>query len=338
LPQSAFDLSSNQAAAVLSLLERAEVPPLPVYYGLLFDYVAGVRSLVGARIGSILEDADEDAAEQLYSEFVAPYENKEPLESVISSMVSRLTVLDTMIGRSVAATTENSRSLAAASQHLAAERIDPLLLGEWILRLKVNNDRMRRANEELANELIETQHVLVRTQSEISRSRKQSLCDPLTGVANRAGIDALVQQLLRDEPGQPLSIALIDLDRFKSLNDTHGHQRGDYVLRAVTDALIAAAGSSQMVGRLGGDEFVVVLPGTSLEAAAESAETLRIALTTCDLTDALGGQVLGEITASLGVAELEPGETLAELFERADRCLYRAKHSGRNRVEALIEG
>ena len=110
------------------------------------------------------------------------------------------------------------------------------------------------------------------------------------------------------------------------------------MLRAVTDALIAAAGSSQMVGRLGGDEFVVVLPGTSLEAAAESAETLRIALTTCDLTDALGGQVLGEITASLGVAELERGETLAELFERADRCLYRAKHSGRNRVEALIEG
>ena len=79
MPQSAFDLSSNQAAAVLSLLERAEVPPLPIYYGLLFDYVAGVRSLVGARIGSILEDANEDAAEQLYSEFVAPYENNEPL-------------------------------------------------------------------------------------------------------------------------------------------------------------------------------------------------------------------------------------------------------------------
>ena len=338
MPQTAFDLSSNQAAAVLGLLERAEVPPLPVYYGLVFDYVAGVRSLVGARIGSILDDDEGDAAERLYSEFVAPYENKEPLERVVDSMVSRLTLLDTMIGRSVEATTENSRSLAAASQHLAAERIDPLLLGEWILRLKVNNERMRRANEELAGELIEAQHELIRTQSEIARSRKESLRDPLTGIANRAGIDTLLTQLIKEEPGQPLSVALIDLDRFKSLNDTHGHQRGDYVLRAVTEALISAAGSSQMVGRLGGDEFVVVLPGTPLDLAADAAETLRIALTTCDLTDALGGQVLGEITASLGVAELEQGESLAELFERADRCLYRAKQSGRNRVEALIEG
>jgi len=83
---------------------------------------------------------------------------------------------------------------------------------------------------------------------------------------------------------------------------------------------------------------VVVLPGTTLEMAAESAETLRIAVMSCDLTESLGGEVLGGLTASLGVAQLERGESLAELFERADRCLYRAKHSGRNRVEALIEG
>ena len=90
MPQSAFDLSANQAAAVLSLLERAEVPPFPVYYGLLFDYVAGTPSLVGSRIGSILDDGKGEAAERLYSEFVAPYENREPLERAIDSMVSRL--------------------------------------------------------------------------------------------------------------------------------------------------------------------------------------------------------------------------------------------------------
>ena len=88
MPQSAFDLSANQAAAVLSLLERAEVPPFPVYYGLLFDYVAGTPSLVGSRIGSILDDGKGEAAERLYSEFVAPYENREPLERAIDSMVS----------------------------------------------------------------------------------------------------------------------------------------------------------------------------------------------------------------------------------------------------------
>ncbi len=338
LPQVAFDLSANQGAAVLGLLERAEVPPSPAFYRLLYDYVSGVRSLVNLRIGSILDDGEGNVEERLYSEFVGPYENKEPLDRAVAGMVSRLGILDRLIGQSMEATTEHSRSLAAATQQFAAERIDPVLLGELILRLKVNNERMRRANEELAGELIEAQHELVRTQSEIVRSRKQALRDPLTGIANRAGVDGLVTQLLADEPAQPLSVALLDIDHFKTLNDSYGHQRGDHVLRAVTKALIAAAGSSQMVGRLGGDEFVVVLPGTTLEMAAESAETLRIAVMSCDLTESLGGEVLGGLTASLGVAELERGESLAELFERADRCLYRAKHSGRNRVEALIEG
>ena len=338
MPQTAFDLSASQGAAVLGLLERAHVPPQPDFYRLLYDYVAGVPGAVAGRIETILNDDEGDTQGRLYAEFVAPYENSEPLERAVSKMVSRLKTIDYLIGRSAEATTENSRSLHAAGQHLSHDRLDAALLGEWILRLKVNNERMRRANLVLSQQLAQAHEELLATQVEIARSREGALLDALTGVANRVGIDAMFARLRRDAPDQVLSVALLDIDHFKTLNDTYGHQLGDKVLRVVGRALVEAAGSKRLVGRLGGDEFAIILPDAALEAAHDAAESLRHAVAASDLSDALGGAILGAITASLGVAELQPGETIREMLERADRCLYRAKQSGRNRVEAYIEG
>ena len=339
LALSDLQLAQNRGDAVISLLERAEVAPLPVLYGLAYDYVAGVGSLKAARAGEILAGTEggPPAQARLYEEFVAPYENRQPLERAIDTMVARLGVLHDLMARSAQAASDSSRSLAAASQHFDADRLDPGLLREWILRLKVNNERLRRANAELTGELLDVQHEMVSTQAAIARSKRHGLLDPLTGVHNRAGIDDMVARLMAAEPGIPLSIAVLDVDHLKSLNDTYGHPAGDEVLRLVTKALVAATGSRQTVGRLGGDEFVVLMPGQTREAATAQAENLRRAVKACDLTAALGEVTLGEITASLGVAELQPGERLSELFERADRLLYRAKQAGRNRVEALVE-
>jgi diguanylate cyclase len=333
--QTAFDLSANQAAAVLSLLDRAQVPPLPVFYKLLFDYVAGVKGLVPGRIDSILNDGGGDVEKRLYSEFVAPYENNEPIERAVDQMVARLVTLDKLIVKSVEATTENSRSLSAAGQHLAADKINPVLLGEWILRLKVNNERMRRANEELVAELVVAHRELIETQDEISRLAKTSLQDALTGIANRSGIDEVMSRLLARGQDHALCVAVLDIDRFKYLNDSYGHQAGDRVLGVVTRALLSSARPGDVVGRLGGDEFVVVLPETGLGVAHDIAETFRLAIAGSNLEHVMSEAVLGGLTVSLGVAELQAGETVTSLFERADRCLYRAKQNGRNRVEIV---
>lgn len=337
MPATAFNLSVSQADAVIGLLTRAQVPPQPVFYRLLFDYVAGVRSLATERIGEAIAEGPDGCTERLYQEFVAPYELNEPLDQALGKMVARLRVIDGLIIRSAEATNEHSRSLAAAGQHFAGDRLDRNLLSEWVLRLKVNNERMRRAHDALSDELEAAHAELRQTRDEIAALRDGTLRDALTGVWNRAGLDQLLGRVRERRGLAAFSIAVLDVDRFKSLNDSFGHQVGDRVLRVVAKALIMTSGS-HMVGRLGGDEFVVLLPGMDIDEAQQAAETIRIAVTTCDLTDALGGQILGEITASLGVAELMADETVAELFERADRLLYRAKQSGRNRVEALIEG
>ena len=335
MSQTAFDLSANQGAAVLALLERAAVPPLPVFYTLLYEYVAGVKGLIPGRIDSILNDGEGDIEGRLFEEFIAPYENREPFERAVSQMVARLDTLNHLIGQSVEATTEHSRSLAAAGQHLAADRLDPILLGEWILRLKVNNERMRRANEALSNELVAAHRELAETRGEIEGLKQNALRDALTGIANRGGIDTALKTLRAQHADQRLSIAVLDIDRFKSLNDTYGHQVGDRVLQLVAKALLVTARPGDTVGRLGGDEFVVILPETNLAIAHDLAEALRVAVAASDLHDALGDETLGKLTASLGVAELAAGETITELFQRADRCLYQAKQNGRNRVEIV---
>jgi diguanylate cyclase len=332
-----FDLSRSQGIAVLGLLERAKVPPSPAFYRLLFDYIAGVKGLMAGRIDEILTDGNGQVQNRLYDEFVAPYENREATDRTLEQMVSRLATLDRLIVESAEATATHSRSLAEAGGHFGAASLEPELLREWVMRLELNNQVMRQANSALVEELAEAHRELAATQAEIGRSRESALRDPLTGIANRAGLDLALTRLIAGLSGQPLCVAVLDIDHFKSLNDGYGHQAGDQVLLVVTRALLASARASDIVGRPGGDEFVVVLAGTTLQVAHNVADGIRAAIASSDLTGALGSDSLGGITASIGIAEFIPGESIARLFDRADRCLYRAKQGGRNRVDSFGE-
>ncbi|MFM9012834.1 MAG: GGDEF domain-containing protein, partial [Gemmatimonadota bacterium] len=127
-------------------------------------------------------------------------------------------------------------------------------------------------------------------------------------------------------PTRPLSVILVDLDDFKRVNDTYGHNAGDDVLRGVARLLQQRGRLSDTVGRWGGEEFVLVCPGTTLLEAHALAESLRERIASRDFSG------VGRRTASLGVATARPGETPDALLARADEALYEAKSAGRNRV------
>lgn len=160
----------------------------------------------------------------------------------------------------------------------------------------------------------------------LEEARAERDRDPLTGLFNRRGLFSAAGA--HAEGTAPLSLIVCDLDRFKSVNDRFGHAAGDSVLRAVGALLTQSVRERDIVARIGGEEFVVVLANATQAGAHAFAERLRIRLAQTRHPD-LPPDI--RVTASLGIAERAPGESLEALFERADRMLYAAKDAGRNR-------
>jgi diguanylate cyclase (GGDEF)-like protein len=159
--------------------------------------------------------------------------------------------------------------------------------------------------------------------------------DMLTGVLNARAYyqrcDALISLALREQI--PFSVLFLDLDHFKSINDTHGHDAGDTVLKAVASCLSGSVRQSDEVGRIGGEEFSIFLPNTDLEGARRLAETIRESI---ELLMPDTGQQRLKITASIGVADSKAEhQTMRAIQQSADAAMYVAKAAGRNRVSCF---
>lgn len=156
---------------------------------------------------------------------------------------------------------------------------------------------------------------------------RQARTDALTGLAHHGAFhDCLADEMARAERyGHVLSVAVLDLDHFKSVNDRHGRAAGDRALREVARRMVGPARGIDITGRLGGEEFGWLMPQTGIDGARAAAERLRVSMARDPVGD------VGRLTASIGIAERAPGEDGASLMPRADRALYRAKGEGRDR-------
>jgi diguanylate cyclase (GGDEF)-like protein len=172
----------------------------------------------------------------------------------------------------------------------------------------------------------------------LARVEELAETDELTGLANRRRILEILAKVREQQVqgGHSYSIAMLDVDHFKRINDTFGHAVGDEVLRAVGDLMRGATRSSDAAGRIGGEEFLLVLPGAgNLGDAQLVAEQLRATVEGYDWSSL---QPELHVTASIGFAVAEAGETAEQVLRRADQGLYLAKRSGRNRVSHRTSG
>ena len=174
-----------------------------------------------------------------------------------------------------------------------------------------------------------------RLREHVSRSMALAVTDPLTGLFNRRYMTSHLESTLNraSETGKPASLMVLDIDFFKSINDSLGHGAGDAVLRDFAGRIGRNIRGFDLACRYGGEEFVVVMPDTDGRTACMVAERLRRAMATETFDVGTGPPI--DLTVSIGVAASQgPGETSEQLIERADKALYAAKHEGRNRVIA----
>ena len=176
-------------------------------------------------------------------------------------------------------------------------------------------------------------------QRQLDRVEKESLTDHLTTLANRKAAEERLEDLFNQyqEENESFSVVIMDIDHFKSFNDTYGHNIGDAVLRKVSHALRDTLKGSDFPARFGGEEFIVLLPNTPLAPACRVAELLRAAISSRRLKLSECDTDLGSVTASFGVSEIQFGDTMESLVERADQALYLAKNSGRDNVKSQAE-
>lgn len=170
---------------------------------------------------------------------------------------------------------------------------------------------------------------------QLEKARTESVTDGLTGIYNRKAFDHYLADILEKNTtsGSTFALLMLDIDNFKGINDTHGHQIGDRVLLAIVNKCRQSIRGEDFLARYGGEEFVMVLPGASLENAVKKADQIcsTIAATRYFLDDASGSQTLA-VTVSIGVIAHRESDTAAGIIERVDKALYAAKDAGKNRV------
>jgi diguanylate cyclase (GGDEF)-like protein len=196
---------------------------------------------------------------------------------------------------------------------------------------------LKKANEALVEITLQSQIQASALQEQNAELKQQALTDALTGLANRARFDQFMAEAfaIAQSKKQPLAILMLDVDKFKKINDSHGHPGGDQVLRVLGRLMKAVARPQDLAARYGGEELVLVLPATARATAATIAETIRRAICAKPVQHDKKGI---PVSASIGVSVYEAGcpfKTGAQLLKAADLALYNAKNSGRNCVRVF---
>ena len=326
------------AKTTLALMGECDVSPTPDNYELFYTYAAGDNPSVGRIIGDMIA-MRRPFTPTILRELRERSFARDRTEHAVETIGETVSVsLDDAIAKLEEASKhagEYGKTLSAARGELggvdSAEALQALV-GNLVSATKSMETRSRALEQELQASSQQVGDL----RAQLENVRKESLTDPLTGIANRKAFDAELLTAIAEAQlnGEPLALFMCDIDRFKAFNDTWGHQTGDHVLRLVAACISENTKGRDTAARYGGEEFAVIVRRADLIAATKLAEQIRINVQGKKLVKKSTGDILGSITISIGVAELTPGEDPTTLIQRADICLYRAKHAGRNCVVA----
>ncbi len=335
--QETREQSAEILRMALAFMSRQEAPFHPPSYSLWYEHAAGINpeltGVLEARLlaGVALTDAE---VRRLYARYVLTRDM-----SAFERIEERLKLLLDEVARAARnAGNDASRfgdTLAEHSVRLEQQMMGPDLLRGVVAELLADTRHLCMVTQELSAQLDKSAREIRVLTEQLEQAQTEALLDPLTRLCNRRGLDRALEELDDEERGLAgAALLIVDLDHFKSVNDTHGHLLGDKVLRAVAQILRANIKGRDVAARIGGEEFAVFLPETTLTGAAAVAQQIREAVAKVRLRRTDRNEYIGSITVSIGVADAISGDVLDNLIERADEALYCAKRAGRNRVSA----
>ena len=338
-PPSVIDHGQRYAGArrVIDVLERFGAAPSPLNYELWLLYVAdpgGAFAVEVDRMAAGGAGFTEAVSEALAIQFLPRHKLSEELHQTGEALALQLESMVTAVD--VAQGNARTYSRALSDGALELERAsDAASLRRLTVRLADATRRIELENAGLADLLARSTQDVRRLREHMEQVRRESLTDALTGLANRKAFDQALRKVCK--AGQPLALALLDIDHFKSFNDNWGHQTGDQVIRYVASVLARAGQHPRLAARYGGEEFAILFPGESEAHAADALEEVRRQIGTRVLKRRSTNADLGSVTISIGVAARQGEEPGDDVVGRADAALYASKRGGRNRLTRACE-
>lgn len=260
-------------------------------------------------------------------------ERADALEGLLDKVESSLSKFAETTQSARTETSEHRGAIDAQISELAksADEVGPSNGVERLVDLsRVMLERIVQVEEAMKKSQAETAEL----KESLAEARAQADVDHLTRLPNRRAFERQLETAAKraEEKGEHLSLGFCDVDHFKSINDTHGHDAGDRVLVAIANTLKKHAGKHLFAARHGGEEFVVLFPGLTADDASDRLDAIRIDLSSRQMVNRDNGKSFGRITFSAGVSAVHGTEDTRGALTRADAALYEAKEAGRDRV------
>ncbi|MDK9761511.1 GGDEF domain-containing protein [Vibrio sp. D420a] len=333
-----FQKSTANLKKAVPLMMKNRVSTTPANYALWYTYVDNAIPQLNKDMDGVLEHygiCPPALGEQLYNDYVASKS-----ETTINDLRANLELLVSEVSSSMNDTLTDtsafSEMIDKSFEDLSQVDNNSMSIDEvmsLVRQLVSESQNIRHSTQFLNSQLNAATSEISKLKSQLVEVQKDALFDSLTTLYNRRSFNKDLQMLC--ESDQALCLVLLDIDHFKTFNDTYGHLFGDTVLKGIARKLKMACRDGISAYRFGGEEFAMIIPNKSLRIARQIADTSRRSLEKLSIKDRRSGEQVGNITASFGVAELQPNETADSLIERADKLLYEAKSLGRNRVMPL---
>lgn len=305
----------------------------PLNFGLAMDYITGNDLSIEKAVRAILADRGRltnGIAEQIIAEQRADDLTPDTLGEMLVQVEANLDALTGIADQS----STNAKDFGVALQQQAARLTHDMPGGEAISSLVSLTRAMVEKTREVEGRMREGQKQTRLLQKNLEVARKAAEQDHLTGLPNRRSFEATLREesLIARDGGEALSLAFCDIDHFKVINDSHGHDAGDRVLKFVAGLLSRISGDRCHVARHGGEEFVMLFRGLTVAEAAKVVDDARIDLSQRNLVDRKTGERMSQVTFSGGIADVFAYPEPRDALKAADRALYLAKEHGRNRV------
>jgi diguanylate cyclase len=334
LKQDETKQASEYLRQVIPMLSQHRLAPTPINYAIFYSYLSGSSQALNEVIDNLISEKKTFSIAimlELYEKYVngaATLQQQEKIQEALEKVMSEASDEIQHINNGA---NGFDQSLSKHTETLSSTK-DPEATALILKQVMEDTRNMVNHNQEIQARMQETNAEILKMKAELEAVKATAEKDSLTGLKNRGAFDKAISNAVLNSNGDETSLIMLDIDHFKRVNDSFGHLVGDRVIRYVSALLTQVIGKNHHVARYGGEEFAVIITKQPIDATEKLVDKVRIAMGNSKLQRKDSGETIGKVTVSAGIATLKAGDSIDSFIDRADKALYEAKETGRNKI------